>query len=261
MTARTVVASVSTALAICVAGCTSFYEIPVETPIQAKIDVAPFQRVLVAGFLNGGSQAIDANSETARLLRSQLRSKQELRVIDADPLPLVDEMDRRLGRVPQTATLPEASGTMEASGPRIKDEKDLEAYKAIFEDAEFWRALGAEYQGPLIVTGSVIFNEVSRSGVVSRPQSFVNQEGREEYRTVRTYSDMKGFSLSPTFVFIDGRTGVRLYTEVYNEEALYPSTQNTPALSSYFELMDKLLPSFLNSLSTQKIRGSRVLLK
>ena len=65
----------------------------------------------------------------------------------------------------------------------------------------------------------------------------------------------------PKFIFIDGRTGAQLYSETYHEESLYPSTQNTPALSSYFELMDKLLPSFLNTLSTQKIRGSRVLLK
>ena len=53
----------------------SFYEIPVETPIQAKIDVTTFQRVLVAGFLTGGCDSIDPNTETARLLRSQLRSK------------------------------------------------------------------------------------------------------------------------------------------------------------------------------------------
>ena len=38
-----------------------------------------------------------------------------------------------------------------------------------------------------------------------------------------------------------GRTGAQLYSETYHEEALYPSTQNTPALSSYFELMDKVL--------------------
>lgn len=260
MTARTAAASVSVVLALSFAGCTSFYEIPVETPIQAKIDVTAFQRVLVAGFLNGGSQSIDANSETARLLRSQLRGKQDLRVIDADPLALVDEMDKRLGRPPAPAPAPAGSEAAPV-GARIKDEKDLEAYKAIFDDEGFWRTLGAEYQAPLIVTGSVLFNEVTRSGVVSRPQSFVNQQGQEEYRTVRTYSDMKGYALAPTFVFIDGRTGAKLYTESYNEEALYPAAQNTPALSSYFELMDKLLPAFLNTLSTQKIRGSRVLLK
>jgi hypothetical protein len=34
-----------------------------------------------------------------------------------------------------------------------------------------------------------------------------------------------------------------------------------PALSTYFELMDRVMPSFLSTLSAQKIRGTRVLLK
>jgi hypothetical protein len=45
------------------------------------------------------------------------------------------------------------------------------------------------------------------------------------------------------------------------EEILYTAQQNVPALSSYFELMDRMIPSFLSTLSTQKIRGTRVLLK
>lgn len=252
MTARTVVAIASLTVALPLAGCASFYEIPVETPIQAKIDVGAFQRILVAGFLNGGSQSIDANTETARLLRSQLRNRQEMRVIDADVIPLVEEMDRRLG-----LTTP----AQDTDDPRFQDEKALDAHAAIFNDAEYWKKLGEEYQQPLIVTGTVIFSEVTRSGVVSKPQSYVDQQGIEQYRTVREYSDLRGYALSPSFIFIDGRTGAQLYTEAYHEETLYPTSQNTPALSSYFELMDKVLPSFLNTLSTQKIRGSRVLLK
>ena len=57
------------------------------------------------------------------------------------------------------------------------------------------------------------------------------------------------------------RTGEQLFSEAFSEETYYPTTQNTPALSSYFELMDKLLPGFLNTLSTQKIRGTRFLIK
>jgi hypothetical protein len=253
MTVRIVAATASLAVALSVAGCTSFYEVAVETPMQAKIDISSFQRVLVAGFLNGGSQSIDANTETARLLRSQLRNRQELRVIDTDALPLVEEMDLRLGLKPPTVTADDA--------PRFPDVKALEAHAAIFNDAEYWKKIGEEYQQPLIVTGTVMFNEVTRSGVVSRPETFRNDQGIEEYRTVRQYTDLRGYSLSPNFVFIDGRTGARLYEEAYHEEALYPTSQNTPALSSYFELMDKVLPSFLNTLSAQKIRGSRVLLK
>ena len=252
MTVKTAAAIASLAAGLSLAGCSSFSEIGVDIPIQAKIDVSSFQRVLVAGFLTGGAKAIDANTETARLLRSQLRSKQDMRVIDTDVLSLVDEVDRQKGQAPATATDAES---------KIKTDKDLEAYEQIFSNAEYWKKVGAEYQSPLIVTGSVMFTEVSKSGVVSRPTSMPNEQGLEEYRSVRTYSDMKGYALAPKFVFIDGRTGAQLFSETYHEEALYPSTQNTPALSSYFELMDKVLPSFLNTLSSQKIRGSRVLLK
>jgi hypothetical protein len=260
MTVRTVAATASLSAALALAGCAGFYEIPVETPIQAKIDVTAFQRVLVAGFLSGGSDAIDANTETARLLRSQLRSKQELRVIDADALSLNEEASKLIDHQAAGADQPAAQTTSGTPAP-IKDENDLKPYEAIFDDAAFWKQLGAEYQSPLIVTGTVLFSEISRSGLVSTPQSYVNDQGLEQYRTTRTYSDMKGYAITPTFVFIDGRTGQRLYSESYHEETLYPSTQNTPALSSYFELMDRLLPSFLNTLSSQSVRGTRVLLR
>jgi hypothetical protein len=253
MTVRTAAAIGSLALAFASTGCLKFYDIPVEIPIQAKIDVSRFQRVLIAGFLSGGARAIDPNTETARLLRSQLRSKQDLRVIDADVLSLVDEVDKR-----RTTPLPPTA----PGEPRIKNENDLKEYEQIFLDTEFWKKLAQDYDNPLIVTGSVLFVEVSKSGMVTRPQGFVDsQTGQETFRSVMEYSDLKGYSLTPKFVFIDGRTGAQLYSETYHEETLYPAGQNTPALSSYFELMDKLLPSFLNTLSTQKIRGSRTLLK
>src|ERR1051325_9043114 len=90
MTARTAAAAASFTLALTLVACTNFYEVPIETPIQPKMDVSPFQRVLIAGFLAGGSEDVDANLETVRLLRSQLRSKSSLRVIDADVLPLLE---------------------------------------------------------------------------------------------------------------------------------------------------------------------------
>jgi hypothetical protein len=250
MTARTAVAISSALAALATAGCLNFYEIPVETPIHAKLDTSPFQRVLVAGFVSGGSKTIDPNTETARLLRSQLRTKSQMRVIDADAISLVDEVDKRKGTPPPSL-----------DEPRILTEKDLEAYESIFTDAAFWKKLGEEYQGPLIVTGSVLFTEVAKQGMVSRPVSSVDQYGRPTVNEVRSFSSMKGFALVPKFVFIDGRTGAVLYSESFHEEALYQESQTTPALSSYFELMDKLLPSFLNTLSSQKIRGTRILLK
>src|SRR5437763_16569284 len=77
--------------ALMVAACgTDFLEIPIETPIQPKLDVSPFQRVLVAGFVAGGTEDLDTNQETVRLLRSQLRTKSQLKVIDADIMALIE---------------------------------------------------------------------------------------------------------------------------------------------------------------------------
>jgi len=257
MTAKTVVACGSVVFALASAGCLSFYEIAVETPIRAKLDVGPFQRVLVAGFITGGTRSIDPNSETARLLRSQLRSKSELKIIDADVIELTDEFDRRRSK-PAPAARPE--GVAKIEEPKIKDEKDLQEYEPILKDEKYWKSIGDQYQHPLIITGSVLFTEVSRSGMVSKLRSYTDSMGRPAYEEHREFSNLKGYALTPKFVFIDGRTGAQLYSEGFYEESLYAETQNTPALSSYFELMDKLLPAFLNTLSTQKIRGTRVLL-
>ena len=94
-----------------------------------------------------------------------------------------------------------------------------------------------------------------------REHEVYDQFGRRRVVPVRTYMERKGFILRPKFIFIDGRTGATLYSETFSEEILYNAQQNTPALSSYFELMDRLIPSFLSTLSTQKINGTRVLLK
>src|SRR3954463_13632398 len=100
MTARSAAAASSFVLAcvLVLAGCTGFYEIPIETPIQPKMDVTGFQRVLVAGFISGGTDEVDANLETGRLLRSQLRTKSPLRVIEADALPLAEIATSEAGR-------------------------------------------------------------------------------------------------------------------------------------------------------------------
>jgi len=268
---------------------TDFYEIPIETPIQPKLDVSAFQRVLVAGFVAGGSEDVDANQETVRLLRSQLRTKSSLRVIDADVMPLIDiaqDQNKAANEEPTTAPngnvtssgSPSSNGGGSASGDHaaaaqtiqgqamplpksIKDEKDLEPYERLFANTAYWKKIGEEYQNPLIVTGTVLFTPHSRSGMVTREQEMIDAYGRHRVVPVRTYMDRKGFILRPKFVFIDGRTGATMYSESHREEILYNSQQNTPALSSYFELMDRIVPDFLSALSSQKIRGTRVLLK
>ena len=276
MTGPRSAALVSSLVALCglaIAGCTGFYEIPIETPIQPKMDVTAFQRVLVAGFISGGTEDVDANLETVRLLRSQLRTKSALRVIEAEVLPLVeiasDEM-KDLAAEAAPAADPAPSGVPAAADakagdnpkePKLRNERDLQRYDKIFADTSYWKKLGEEYQNPLIVTGTVLFTPHSASGFVTQNREVYDSFGRRSVIPVRTYQERKGFILQPKFIFIDGRTGATLYSETFREEILYNAQQNTPALSSYFELMDRVMPSFLSTLSAQKIRGTRVLLK
>jgi hypothetical protein len=261
MTARHARTVSSLLVAVAMTACTSYFEIPIETPIRPKLDVSAFQRVLVAGFISGGSEDVDANLETVRLLRSQLRTKSELRVIDADVLPLVEvATENRDGNGSAPADETNAESQAPATGA-IKDEKDLEPYEHLFANVEYWKRIGEEYQSPLIVTGTVMFTPHQRSGFVQREQEVFDTLGRRRVVPIRTYMERKGFILKPKFVFIDGRTGTTLHSETFREEILYNANQSTPALSSYFELMDRLIPSFLSTLSSQKIRGTRVLLK
>src|SRR5215204_5553090 len=297
--------AVASIVLLCTAvGCTNFYEGAIETPIQPKMDVTPFTRILVAGFISGGSDDVDGNLETVRLLRSQLRSKSTLRVIEAEVLPLVDIAREQVkeaaaptgtetvgggpGQTPadpspstpapqqppagegpqqppaQPATPPAAGQPATPTGPestdgKIRNEKDLERYQSIFENVAFWKRLGEQHQNPLIVTGTVLFTNTQSAGFVNQNREIIDPLGRRVVQPYRVYMERKGFIIEPRFVFIDGRTGAVLFSDRFHEEVLYPSSQQTPALSSYFELMDRLLPSFLGSLSTQRIRGTRVL--
>jgi hypothetical protein len=261
---RKTAGSLSLALIAVLTACTSYTEIPIETPIQPKLDVSPFQRIFIAGFIAGANDDVDANMETVRLLRSQLRNKGVMRVIDADTLPLMDVARQQNGADGNAAPVPDQQAVQppqDEKPPVINDEKDLEQYQHIFANTAYWKRIGEEFQQPLIVTGSILFAPQQRSGFVQREQESYDPFGRRVVTPVRTYMERKGFVLRPTFVFIDGRTGETLHSETFREEVLYNANQQTPALSSYFELMDRLLPAFLNTLSAQKIKGTRTLLK
>ena len=260
--------TVSALLLLVASACTSYYEVPIETPLQPKLEVSRFQRILVAGFLAGGSDDVDANLETARLLKSQLRNESRLDVIDAEVLDLlaiaeiegdvVTDNTDGLGRSTQQTN--SQSGAPEEEAAVLREE-ELEAYEYIFANVSYWRQLGEEHQNPLIVTGSVYFTPHQRAGMMSREREIYDDFGRWRVVPMRAYRDRRGFILSPKFIFIDGNTGVTLYTERHREEVLYDLSHNSPALSSYFELMDRLIPSFLGALADQSIRGTRIMLR
>jgi hypothetical protein len=233
-------------------GCAGFVEVPVETPLQSKIDVSTFRRILIAGFVTDLEPSdVDLPAETSRLLQNQLRSNTKLQVLEPDRPPLQTALGRVLEKLGD-------------QGRYSKDDKEqyrLEADK-LLQDPEFWHKIGEEYQQPLVVTGKLGFADQNRSGfqpeerVVRRPS-----DGRPTLARSNRYMERKGYSLSADFYFIDTKTGALLHKERFTEEVLYSEDQRVSPLSSYFELMDRLLPNFLGVITPQKIRGTRVLLR
>jgi len=230
-------------------GCATALEIPIETPLRSKLDVSKFRRVLVAGFVTDlVDEGIDLAPETSRLLQNQLRSASRLQVLEPDRPPLNQELARTFKRDEDVRITRADRDRYRAEGERI------------LGDGEFWRKLGEEFQNPLIVTGKLAFEEQNRSGF--QQQSALVRDNAGRVREVRgnRYSDRKAFMLSADFSFIDGSTGQLLHKERFSEEVLYGEEQKVSPLSSYFELMDRLLPNFLGVISPQRIRGTRVLL-
>jgi hypothetical protein len=232
--------------------CASFVEIPIETPLQSKLDVGNFRRILVAGFVTElGPSDVDLSAETARLLQNQLRSSSRLQVLEPDRPPIQDGLDKLKANLGEAERLSKAD----------KEQYKLDADK-LLQDADYWRKLGEEYQNPLIVTGRIGFEEQNRSGFQAE-ERVVRDPTSNRARLVRgnRFLERKAFTLSAEFYFVDGRTGETLHREKFSEEVLYGDDQKISPLSSYFELMDRLLPNFLGVISPQRIRGTRVLLR
>ncbi len=245
-----------TGLAVCAAllggGCATMVEVPIESPLQSKIDVTAFRRVLVAGFVTdlGESEDIELGAETSRLLQNQLRSSTKLQVLEPDHPPLSDALE----------------GVLEKLGPGghyTKEEKEAYRVEAdrVLQDGEYWRKIGEEYQNPLIVTGRLAFTEQNRSGFQPDERVVRDAAGRPHLMRAGRYQERKGWTLAADFYFLDGRTGQQLHKEKFTEEVLYGEDQKISPLSSYFELMDRLLPNFLGVISPQRIRGTRILLR
>jgi hypothetical protein len=246
------VGSLLLATALLSSACATFYEVTVETPLQSKLDVSGFRRVLVAGFVGElGDADVDLPAETARLLQNQLRSASKLQVLEPDHPPLGDAVEKILER------LGEGGKWTQQEREQFRVETDR-----VLQDGEFWRKVGEEFGTPLIVTGRVGFEVQSRSGF--QPEERVARDvDSNRPRLVRgnRFLERKGFTLSAEFHFVDGRTGQTLHKEKFTEEVLYGEEQKVAPLSAYFELMDRLLPNFLGVISPQKIRGTRVLLR
>jgi hypothetical protein len=250
-------------LSATVVSCTNYYEVHIEVPISAKLDVSDFNRVLVASFVTQTTEDLDLDQETVRLLRNQLRTRSLLRVIEAEVPPLGDFSENTLkesGKLEEFERLEEEARKEGEEEISRQEWIDMEQDK-LLADQEYWRKIGEEYQQPLIVSGRLTFSSEARSGFARGDRYVRDAYGRPRLVRSTNFQERTGYVLAAEFYFIDGRTGRSIHRERFTEEVIYGQEERTSALSSYFELMDRLLPNFLSILSPQTFRGTRILLR
>ena len=244
-------------------GCSSYIEVPIEVPIDAKLDLSKYNRILVASFTTQTDERLDLDSETVRLLRNQLRMRSRVEVLDAEIEPLGDFSEKTLmeaGLLEQFRQIEEQARAEGEEDISQQEWIDLEQDK-LLEDESHWRELGEEYQNPLVVTGKLRFGSESRSGYTRRDRYVRDAFNRPQLQRRQAFQERTGFTLNAEFYFIDSETGDTIHRERFTEEVIYGRDEPVSALSSYFELMDRLLPNFLSILSPQTFRGTRILLK
>ena len=223
-------------LGVLVASCASYYEVPIEVPIDAKLDVSRFNRILVASFTTQTNERLDLDSETVRLLRNQLRMRSNLQVLDAEVEPLGDFSQEALEDAGLLIEFAEIEEKARADGEEEISQQewiDLEQDK-LLEDEDYWMQLGEEYQNPLIVTGKLSFGSESRSGFTRRDRYTRDAFNRPQLQRSQQFQERTGFTLNAEFYFIDGETGRTIHRERFTEEVIYGRDEQTSALSSYF---------------------------
>lgn len=150
---------------------------------------------------------------------------------------------------------------VDRQGQWPKNDKDLGDYSRILIEPAFWKDVGEEYQQPLIVTGTVLLQRHQRFESAQNAREWFDVEGRRGVSGNRTRELRTVYTLSVTLYFIDGRTGQPMSSEHYEQEQSFSRESEVPALSAYFELMDRVVPDVLRTVSVQPVRGRRVFLK
>ena len=213
-----------------VVGCAGGRTIPrrVDALPEPKSELHSFPRVLVAGFISRGTRDVALNQETARIVRTQLKTNTLFQVVEAQPWELPEASREWTSRTQRPHTEGAVSNPERGTASRENADDD-----AVFHNVPFWKALGEEYSGPLIVTGTVIF----------KPLAPTYEELPMPRGTARRW--LKRFALTLRLVFISGRTGEMIDSVTLPQITMRAKDTRESALGLYFQSMDRMMPSIL----------------
>jgi hypothetical protein len=182
--------------------------------------VRDFKEIYVAHFFTNTAEDFDLDMEMRRYLRKQARQKTKYIIIEDAPPPLP---------------------------PLTPDEA--------FENVGFWEKMGEGHPATLIVTGTVNYELNDRTAFAMR--KVTTADGREVYRNIP--EDYTDFSIELRLIFIDGRTGEKLFDEVMeNKETAFQG--KVDPLDGFIAGMKRLAPSITKLLKPHTRTATRTIL-
>ncbi|MEW5806466.1 MAG: hypothetical protein AB1756_03820 [Acidobacteriota bacterium] len=176
-------------------------KVQVKIPVPPKISTDGVKKILVASFITGTNIDFDVNREIVRLLKSELRKKGNFTILDVPP-----------------PSLPE------------------QTVEEIKNNYQFWKHLGEEYDANLILSGTIDFHSVNRSGFVNR-DDINTVTGQKVRRTV--YAEREEFKMEFSLFFFRGLNGAFLYEDNFSDSAIFEGTSND-ALQVFYDFNDRI---------------------
>ena len=201
-------------------------EVKLKLPLKPKLQITGDEKIAIAPFVivnNGEKKSdraakVDVQSEFARYLRKQLTKSTKLTLVD----------------VPQTR-LP---------GNEIK---------ALEENRDFWKSLGAKTGADYIVTGVVDFDINDKSGY--RTEEFVSpQDGRTYYRQVLV--ETTGFVFDIDILVFNADTGEKVLEDNFRDFKEFDQ-RNYDELLGLFENLRSLETQLVGIFVPQETSATR----
>jgi hypothetical protein len=183
-----------------------------------------YHKLYIAGFSPVKDDAVNLNFETTEFLRSEMR---KYTLYDVIPL--------------EELTLP----------------KDEDEFYDLMDDEEFWRNLGVKIGADLIVAGRVNFYSEMSDGIY--PYEYRDRY-TGDYRTAQLMIPRTAFTVELELFFHDAATGKLVHEENFAQTIVYRGRLD-PTLQAFFDVMNRIIPRFMDILVPREHDAIRFLLK
>jgi hypothetical protein len=194
--------------------------LPVRIPVAEKLDMRGVRRVLVASFIQNEHPNLRLKEEITRLLRTDLRRRTGLEIIDTDPPELPAQ--------------------------------DL---KTLLANASFWRSIAERHEADLVISGIIKFESFDRSGYVQ--EDYVSPVTGERKRRTR-FAEREGFTLGLDLYFFKGESGELVYEDSFSEDSIQEGS-SADHLTVFFDLTSRLTPEIVGIVSPRQREEQRYL--